>query len=106
TDKPEPTEPAAPASISIGLRLGNDRVTVSWGSCGRDGFVVWKVVRSLDGKPTWPLGSGDKLIAASENADLSSVGNGDLPAGKTVFSRVYALVERNGGRVVGCVSRR
>jgi hypothetical protein len=59
----------------------------------------------LDGKPTWPLGSGDKLVAASEDADRSSVSNGDLPAGKTVFYRVYALVERNGERVVGCVSR-
>jgi hypothetical protein len=105
TDKPEPAEPATPGSISIALRMSEGRVTISWGSCERDGFVVWKVVRSLDGKPSWPLGSGDKLVAASENADLSSVSNGDLPAGKTVFYRVYALVERNGERVVGCVSR-
>ena len=110
TDKPvtEPaTEPAPvdPASISIALRFGDGRVMISWGTCERDGFVVWKVVRSLDGKPTWPLGSGDKLVAASENEALRSVKNGDLPAGKTVWYRVYALVERNGERVVGCVSR-
>lgn len=110
TDKPatEPTEkprPADPRSIAIELHLGDGRVTVAWGSCERDGFVAWKVVRTLDGKPMWPLGSGDKLAAASENESLRSVKNGDLPAGKTVSYRVYALVEYDGKLVVGCVSR-
>lgn len=110
TTKPatEPTEkpvPADPATIAIELHFGDGRVTVAWGSCERDGFVVWKVVRSLDGKPTWPLGSGDKLAAASENESLRSIKNSDLPAGKTVYYRVYALVEHDGKLVVGCASR-
>jgi hypothetical protein len=105
TEQPAAEPPVDPASVAIAIRLGDGRVTISWGSCERDGFVVWKIVRSLDGKPTWPLGTGDRLVAASENEGLRSVQNGDLPAGKTVWYRVYALVERNGERVVGCVSR-
>ena len=105
TEPNDETAPVDPASLSIALHLGDGRVTISWGSCERDGFVVWKVVRSLDGKPTWPLGSGDKLVAVSENEALRSVRNGDLPAGKTVWYRVFALVERNGERVLGCLSR-
>lgn len=103
-DATEPAPPAAPTTIAIALHLGDAKVKVEWGACPVDGFAAWKIVRTLDGKPTWPLGDGDRLAAASENPDLRTVAIGDLPAGKTLYVRVFALVERDGQVVVGCRS--
>ncbi len=104
-DAAPPPPPTEPATIAIAVHLGDGRVTVEWGACDVDGFAAWKVVRSMDGHPTWPLGDGDKVVAASEHAGLRSVANADLSAGKTLWYRVYGLVRRDGELVVGCVSR-
>jgi hypothetical protein len=100
------TAPAnEPLTMSIALHLGDGKVTITWGDCPVDGFVAWKVVRSLDSNPSWPLGDGDRLVASSENHALGSVVNGDLPAGRTVYYRVVGLVSRNGETVIGCRTR-
>ncbi len=80
-------------------------MTIDWGACPIDGFVAWRVVRSLDGNPTWPMGDGDQLVAGSESQALRSVQNGDLPAGRTVYYRVVGLGRQGDETVVRCRSR-
>jgi hypothetical protein len=101
----DPVTPTEPTAIAIELHLGSGKVTIDWGACPLDGFVAWKVVRSTDATPAWPLGSGDVLVAGSENPSLRSVLNGDLVAGKTYAYRVFALVQGDGEAAVGCRSR-
>jgi hypothetical protein len=105
TTEPTPAPDTEPRTIAIALHLGDGKVRIEWGDCPLDGFAAWKVLRTLDGAPSWPLGDGDRLVAASENQALGSVLNGDLPAGKTLYYRVLGLVGRDGHVVIGCRSR-
>ena len=102
TDAPKP-EPTV-ASIALALHLEDGHVRVDWGACETDGFRYYKVVRSFDEKPTWPLGDGDKLVAAIEDPAKTALADGDLPLGKKLFYRVFALATRGDGVVIVCQS--
>jgi len=105
-DEPKPTEPAEPAveSIDLALHLRDGYVKVDWSACEVDGFRYYKVIRSADERPTWPLGEGDKLIAAVEDAGTTLIADGDLPLGTKLFYRVFAIHEHNGELTVACQS--
>jgi hypothetical protein len=106
SDEPTPIEPAEPTveSIDLALHLQDGYVKVDWSACDVDGFRYYKVVRSADERPTWPLGEGDKLIAAVEDAATTVIADGELPLGTKLFYRVFALAERDGGMHVACQS--
>ena len=107
-DSTEPTDAPAPEptieTIELAVHLGDGRVKVAWSACDPDGFRYYKVVRSSDEHPTWPLGDGDKLVAAIEDSGTTTASNGDLPLGKKLFYRVFAVVQRGDKLVVACQS--
>jgi hypothetical protein len=105
TDEPtsKPAEPTV-ESIALALHLRDGYVKADWAACDTDGFRYYKVVRSMDEKPTWPLGDGDKVIAAVEDAATTVIADGDIPLGKKLFYRVFALAERSGELAIVCQS--
>jgi hypothetical protein len=77
-------------------------VQLAWGSCAKDGFWAYKVVRSAVNEwPTYPLKDGDELIAAIGNPAQTGFTDTDVAAGQTWTYRVLALGE--GGAVL-CAS--
>jgi hypothetical protein len=113
-DKPKPTEPTEPKptepteptveSIELALHLKDGYVKVDWTACETEAFRYYKVVRSHDERPTWPLGEGDKLIAAVEDAGNTVLADGGLPLGTKLFYRVFALADRDAGPAIACQS--
>jgi hypothetical protein len=111
-DKPDASDgadggdspPADVAGLSIALHLREGYVKIGWSPCDVDGFAYYKVIRSTDEPATWPLGSGDTLVAAIADPSAVMAADGGAPAGKTVFYRVIALAERDGSLVAACAS--
>jgi len=102
TDAPD-AEPTV-ASLELALHLEDGYVKVDWSACDPDGFRYYKVVRSFDEKPTWPLGEGDKIVAAIEDPAKTVAADTDLPLGKKLFYRVFALALHGDALVVVCQS--
>ena len=96
-DNPEP-KPDDPSSGAIGLSLSikDGQVYVDWAECGVD-FDYAKVVRSTDSKVTWPKGDGDSMVAAVGPDGKTAAWDGDAPAGKKAWYRVFCVVETEGG---------
>jgi hypothetical protein len=77
--------------MDLALHLNDTYIKVDWTGCDVDGFRYYKVVRSTDATPTWPLGDGDKLVAAIEDPAATVVADGDFGTGKTYHYRVFGL---------------
>jgi hypothetical protein len=95
--------PAEPKAIGLDAWVNDDGVVqLAWGSCAKDGFWAYKVVRSAVNEwPTYPLREGDELIAAIGNPAQTGFTDTDVAAGETWTYRVLALGE--GGAVL-CAS--
>jgi hypothetical protein len=101
----EPTdEVVAPTDAPVGdltleAAIVSGKVKLTWSAFNGDGFAYYKVVRSSDATVEWPLGEGDKLIAAvSDQAKLSITDS--APSGTTVFYRVFAVKDSEEGYAV------
>jgi hypothetical protein len=107
TQKPKATPPPATADpyerIDLVVKVADGKVKLDWTGCSPSGFAYWKVMRSTDGKVTWPAGPNDELIAAIAERDTTAY-LAKAPAGTEVFYRVFGLVEADGKLVVRCIS--
>jgi hypothetical protein len=87
---PAPT----PGTLTLTVEALVGKAKLTWSAYTGDNFSYYKVVRSDDASaPTWPLGEGDKLVAAIDNKDTLTYTDG-CGAG-TVIYRVFA-VTKNG----------
>lgn len=96
TPEPEPTPTPKPA-MNLVLAIKEGAVFIDWSMCERDGFAVYKVVRSTDSTITWPKGANDTVVAAVENQELTKAWDEHAPAGKKVFYRVFCLAHNGDG---------
>ncbi len=102
TDKPDPT--VKPDGFPLEVWIGDKGMPVmEWGSCGDVDYTKFKVVRSLDGTVTWPLGDNDALIAAT-GPDDHEAWDTDAPGGKKLFYRVFCVRATESGYVVTAAS--
>ena len=110
TPKPEPTpertaEPApkpTPEIGSVGLTVtltdaGKPRV--DWGSCTGD-WDLTKVVRSTNDGVTFPLGDGDSYAGVFGKDGPTAMTDGEVPAGKTIWYRVFCVRASGDGYVL------
>ena len=103
SEKPAPT--SAPVErMNLVLSVSDGRVVVDWTACPVDGFAYYKVVRSTDGKVTWPEGDGDTLIAALDDQGTTLAKDAKAPVGKQLWYKVFGVVEDGGKLVVRCAS--
>lgn len=105
-DEPKPViEPVSePEAMDIALALDGGKVVVKWSICDPDGFRYYKVIRSTDESVSWPLGTGDTLVAAFESPARTSMVDGTVAAGTTYFYRVFAVLSFDGELVTVCKS--
>jgi hypothetical protein len=93
--------PPDPVTLSFEATAGEGGVLLDWESCGSDGFVYYKVVRSQSANPSYlPWTDGTQLIAVIENAGNSAFEDGDVASGQTWFYRVQAIGRWNDQKVV------
>jgi hypothetical protein len=86
----EPSTAPTPGTLTLTVEALPGKAKLTWSAYTGDDFAYYKVVRSDDASaPTWPLGEGDKLVAAIDNKDTLTYTDG-CGAG-TVSYRVFAV---------------
>lgn len=103
TDKPAPTQ-APIERMNLALSVSDGRVVLDWTACPVDGFAYYKVVRSTDGKVTWPMGDNDTLVAAIEDRGTTLAKDAKAPAGTQLWYKVFGVAEVGGKLVARCLS--
>jgi hypothetical protein len=96
TPKPEPT----PGAMELALAIKEGHPFVDWSACGNVDFDYYKVVRSTDSTVTWPKGDNDSLVAAIGRDGETKAWDGEAPAGKKLFYRVFCVRSSGDGYVV------
>jgi len=101
TTKPAPTDPPATDGATIALEIGivEGHPKLVWGECAVD-FDYYKVVRSTDSTVTWPAGSNDVVVGVVGPDGNRKVYDGDAPAGKKLYYRVFCVRSSGEGYVV------
>jgi hypothetical protein len=96
TPKPTP-KPTAKPVLEIAVVVKEGAVVVKWSACEVDGADVYKIVRSSDSTVRWPAGDNDTLIGAVEIGGTRKAWDGDAPAGKKVWYRVFCAKRTESG---------
>lgn len=101
---PKPTAELTPAPVTatlgIEVTMTNGQVLVSWTACKAIGHESYKVVRSKDATVAWPLGDKDSLLAVVDAAGETAAYDKGLPAGVTVWYRVFCVASSAAGSAV------
>ena len=85
--------------MTLTATLSGRKVVLTWTAYDGADFAYYKVVRSSDKEASWPLGTGDTLVAAI--SDQSTLTYTDSPpAGKTWSYEVFAVKSTDDGYVV------
>ena len=92
-----PADPSVDASVAptpvvmtLTVEAQPGKAKLTWSAYAGADFAYYKIVRSDDASaPTWPLGTGDKLVAAIDKQDTLTYTDG-CGAG-TVIYRVFAV---------------
>lgn len=101
--RPEPTK-APSERMTLAAKVVDGRVVLSWTPCAADGFAYYKVVRSTDGKVTWPEGDNDVLVAAIGDRSVTAAKDAKAPAGTELWYKVFGVADEGGKFVVQCLS--
>lgn len=76
-----------------------------WDACAVEGFIAYKVVRSLtNADPRYPLNDGTELIAAIGDSGQTHLLDAAVTAGQTWTYRVLAVGEDSSGKIILCQS--
>jgi outer membrane biosynthesis protein TonB len=102
---PEPTpHETKPIGLWAEVRPG-EGVKLAWDACAVDGFIAYKVVRSLTNPdPRYPLNDATELIAAIGDPGQTHLLDAAVTAGETWTYRVLAVGEGSSGKIVLCQS--
>ncbi len=84
---PTPVPLVGPLTLTVTTSAGKAQLT--WTAYAGEDFAYYKVVRSTDSTASWPLGSGDKLVAAIDNK--ATVSFTDCPGAGTFTYKVFAV---------------
>ena len=102
---PDPTpHETKPIGLWAEARAG-EGIKLVWDACAVDGFIAYKVVRSLTNPdPRYPLNDGTELIAAIGDPGQTHLLDAAVTAGQAWTYRVLAVGEGSGGKVILCQS--
>jgi len=102
---PEPT-PHETKPIGLTVQpLTGEGMKLTWDACAVDGFIAYKVVRSLTNPdPRYPLNDGTELIAAIGDPGHTQLLDAAVTAGQTWTYRVLAVGEGSDDKIVLCQS--
>jgi hypothetical protein len=102
---PEPTpHETKPIGLSAEVRPA-EGIKLAWDACAVDGFIAYKVVRSLTNPdPRYPLNDGTELIAAIGDPGQTHLLDAAVTAGETWTYRVLAVGEGSEGKIILCQS--
>ena len=102
--EPAPTKAPAPAALplDLGLKVDGATIVADWSACNVDGFYAYKLVRSTDGKITWPAGDNDTILAVIEDAGTTAFADTTAAKGKTYFYKVLAFAKLDGAGYTAC----
>ena len=102
---PDPTpHETKPIGLWAEVRPG-EGVKLAWDACAVDGFIAYKVVRSLTNPdPRYPLNDGTELIAAIGDPGQTHLLDAAVTAGQTWTYRVLAVGEGSDGKIILCQS--
>ncbi len=100
TDAPAgaPTAAPTPGELTISVEALAGKARITWSAYTGADFAYYKVVRSSDGAATWPLGAGDKLVAAIDNQ--ATLAFTDCSGAGTFTYRVFAVESSDAGYAV------
>jgi hypothetical protein len=97
-----PSEPPAPSdamTLAAVFNADMGKIVVEWSAFGGD-FDKYKLVRSADGDPSWPLGSGDQLVAVVGPDGNRRFADHDVPCNTEFHYRAFAVNHTETGYVV------
>jgi len=101
-DEP-PDNPPPPASddLTLAAVFNADwgKIVVEWSAFGGD-FDKYKLVRSADGDPTWPLGDGDELVGVVGADGETRFYDKNAPCNTEFSYRAFAVRHTDAGYVV------
>jgi outer membrane biosynthesis protein TonB len=102
---PDPTpHETKPIGLWAEVRPG-EGIKLAWDACAVDGFIAYKVVRSLTNPdPRYPLNDGTELIAAIGDPGQTHLLDAAVTAGEAWTYRVLAVGEGGSGKIVLCQS--
>jgi len=98
----EPTEPVV-VDLELTAALSGTKVVLTWTAYDGPDFFYYKVVRSSDAEASWPLGEGDKLVAAIGDPEKLTFTDAP-PTGATWYYQVFAVTCGEDGYVPVAVS--
>ncbi len=99
--QPPSHDPAPSTHLTLGAGFNADlgKIVVEWSAYGGD-FQKYKVVRSTDSNPTWPLGEGDQLVDVVAAGGERRFVDGDAPCNTEFHYRAFAVVHTDSGYTV------
>jgi len=99
-----PVVQPAPEPVALGFEAGvtGEGVVLSWQACAVDGFIYYKVVRSMttDNPSYFPWTDGTELIGVIENSVSTQFVDTNIASGQTIYYRVQCLGHWNGTKVL------
>lgn len=99
--QPPSEDPAPSTDMTLAAVFNADmgKIVVEWSAFGGD-FDKYKLVRSADSDPTWPLGSGDQLVAVVSAGGERRYADHDVPCNTAFHYRAFAVNHTETGYVV------
>lgn len=97
-----PSEPPAPSThLTLAAAFNADlgKVVVEW-SAYTGSFDKYKLVRSADSNPTWPLGDGDQLVGVVGADGERRFKDHDAPCNTEMHYRAFAVRHTEDGYLV------
>ncbi|HLE58125.1 MAG TPA: hypothetical protein VJA85_00595 [Candidatus Limnocylindria bacterium] len=103
--QPEPTDkpPAEPMQLEAFFNFDLGKIVVKWYPYTGD-FEVYKLVRSIDDNPSWPLSGEDVLVAVIGLDGQTKFIDADAPCGVELHYRAFAVVHGEDGYIVKAAS--
>jgi hypothetical protein len=97
----DPGPKPEPVTLGLDVAVEGGTVHLDWESCGTDGFVYYKVVRSRGENPSYlPWTDGTELIGVIENPGASAFEDGDVASGDVWYYRIQSIGRWNGEKVL------
>ncbi len=94
----DPPAAATPGQLTISVDALAGKAKITWSAYTGDDFAYYKVVRSTDATAAWPLGTGDKLVAAIDKQ--TTLTYTDCSGAGTFTYAVFAVTSADTGYTV------
>ncbi len=104
-DEPQPTDKPQPEPMHLEAFFNADlgKVVVKWVPYEGD-FEKYKLVRTIDGDPTWPTAGEDELVGVIGPDELTKFIDASAPCNVELHYRVFAVVHGADGYIVKAAS--